>query len=169
MIFSVEHFSLVSHGLHLLPMLFPLLGSVSGPSKSSSEANPSQTTTSTTGALSPETTGSDSAINQGTSLQAGNNLTVSADPQVEANALSAIQSIIGQALANSQSATGAVLTNDSNNQDELNQILSTVVAADQQTAASIASGGATTLTKTITYLVLAGLATVAAVFIFRKK
>ena len=167
MILSGEHFSLVSHGLHLLPMLFPLLGSVSGPS--SSQANPSQTTTSTTGAGSPQTTGSGSPVNQGTSLEAGNNLTVSADPEVEASALSAIQSIIGQALANSQSATGAVLTNDSNNQDELNQILSTVVAADQQTAASIASGGATTLTKTITYLVLAGLATVAAVFIFRKK
>jgi hypothetical protein len=166
---SPEHFSLVSHGLHLLPMLLPLLGSASGPQSTSSQANPSQTTTSTTGSGSPQTTGSGSAINQGTSLQAGNNLTVSADPEVEASALSAIQSIIGQALANSQSATGAVLTNDSNNQDELNQILSTVVAADQQTAASIASGGATTLTKTITYLVLAGLATVAAVFIFRKK
>jgi hypothetical protein len=146
-----------------------------GPSVSS-EANPAQTTTGTTGANAPITTGESSPLNQnngGLSLTATSGGTVSSDPIVSADALNAVQNVVTQVLQ-SQGNTAQTLANSINStlgnsaQQQLNenQLLQSVLSAQGTLAAQTQSGGQTTTDKTLIWVVLAALA--ALVLITRK-
>ena len=116
----------------------------------------------------------------GGGLTAGNNLTVTADPVIEADALSTVSSIVQDALDNSANTTTAVGIEDqqtaqqleaAQNQEnqQLGGILNAVLAADQATTANTASGGQTNTNSTVLWVV--GIAAVAliALVLFGKK
>lgn len=143
-----------------------------GGGSSESQANPSQTTQSTTGGSSPIASGSNVPINtsSGSQLAAGGNLTITADPQVTSDALNAIAGIVAQALNNSGQTAQLVTQSNQDNANSLNNVLATVLAQDQATAANQATGGFSGSTQTILYVVAGAFALVGLlIFAFRKK
>ena len=144
-------------------------GAGENPTTTTSSSQQNQITTSTTGASSPSSGGESSPVNSaGSQVNAGGSVTIDATPQIEAEAFGLINSVVTQALQNSgqtqqtQAQTVAAQTNSSD------QVLAQVLAADQATAANSASGGQTNNNQTLTYIVLAVIAGIVAILIFRK-
>jgi hypothetical protein len=126
---------------------------------------------STTGAQSPQSIGSNSPVNTGSSqivTQKGN-VTFTTNTTTDPQAFSTIAEIVGNSLNNTAQTQQAIQAGNNANNDALNNILEHVVSADQSIAASASSGGITTLAANALKFGLIGLAAFVGWLLFRKK
>jgi len=135
-----------------------------GPSVSSSQSTPQQPVASTSGANSPATTiasGGNVQVTDGGAIKSMSDVVMAA-LAAAGNAGQSFLDTVGSLASQQTDATSSANANESD-------LIKAMIAQDQATAENTASGGQSNANQTVVYVILAALAAVAAIFIFRKR